>query len=158
MSSESGFSSEGDSVNCGRLDDFGRPFERPVFQSIGESSVLSRVKEFLPLLKAAGSNLCEPKLVSDRAPHGDNIIIPRLRTQSVDSSVSGAGSDSSYGVEVDVGMGVYDVNGLFDETSASSRIPVIDTTASLRADNEITINKRTPVAECNLVEDITEPE
>jgi len=76
----------------------------------------------------------------------------------VDSSVSGAGSDSSYGVEVDVGMGVYDVNGLFDETSASSRIPVIDTTASLRADNEITINKRTPVAECNLVEDITEPE
>ena len=109
------------------LDKFGRPVERPDFCSIGESSVLSRVKSFLPLLRSAELRTIEPNIKPQRSePSGSEIKLPRMRMGSF-SSVSSESSCSSYGVEVNVGIGVFEVNGNIDNFSGgASGIPIIE--------------------------------
>ena len=118
-----------------RLDDLGRPLERPVFRPIGESSVLSRVKEFLPLIKAAGLHMSEPKVRECNQGGSSDIKIPLNRKQSEDSVSSQSGA-SSFGVEVDVGLGVYDINGVLDEDTAEKMgVPIIESNPAMRDSN-----------------------
>jgi len=89
-----------------RLDEYGRPLNRPTFEHIGASSVLNRVKEFLPIFRQAVIVPSEPEIVFT----SDDVLLP-TRTHDQDETAS----DDSYGVQVDVGLGVYDVNGAVDE-------------------------------------------
>jgi hypothetical protein len=103
-------SSEGTSPAI-RLNEYGMPLSKPVFVSIGQSSVLNRAREFLPLFREATLHIMDPKI---EKPNDSEILIPRERSCSSFSDNS-SDSQSSYGVEVDIGMGVFDVNGSVDE-------------------------------------------
>jgi hypothetical protein len=94
-----------------RLDEIGRPLTRPTYQPIGQSSVLSRVKEFLPIFRDAALVPSEPQILYEK---DSDIILPKTEDQTYDDDFS---SQSSYGVEVDVGLGVYDIHGAVDESA-----------------------------------------
>jgi hypothetical protein len=89
-----------------RLDEFGRPLSRPVFSSIGESSVLMRARQFLPLMKDASLTLSDPSITK---PIEFDLKLPSDDLRDSDSETE------SVGVEIDVGLGVFDVNGAIDE-------------------------------------------
>ena len=123
-SSDSGSSDcESDSGFVAKLDNVGRPLTRPVYVPIGASSVLSRVKEFLPLFRDATLQLSEPKIMKESIPE---IQLPTQHDSSdPDDSMS---SESSYGVQVELGLGVFDVNGPIDEEAlARQGTPVLFT-------------------------------
>ena len=115
-------SSSSDSVDK-RLDPFGRPLTRPVYGSVGESDLLRRVREFLPQLKASpGALVIDPRLTK---PDTEIVLLPRDRAMS-DCSLGSHSSEASFGVEIDVGCGVFDVNGTVDEKLiGASGIPMI---------------------------------
>jgi hypothetical protein len=121
MSSIDSDSSSSEDVSA-KIDDLGRPLTRPVYGAIGESSVLARVKDFLPQLRASNANVIDPRV--DRAQDSD-IILTRVRSPSI-SSESSTSSGVSFGVEVDVGLGVFDVNGVVDEAAfVQGNIPIV---------------------------------
>ena len=120
--SDSSSSSE-DETLC-NLDEFGRPLSRPVFGSVEESTVLSRVREFLPQFKASVAQSFEPRIKN--TVDNSSIVLHRSRSMSGASSGS-AESASSYGVEIEVGCGVFDVMGEIDEGALSREgIPTVD--------------------------------
>jgi hypothetical protein len=104
-----------------RMDDYGRPRTRPQFRSCGESQVLARAKEFLPIFRDATFRLIEPGIVTE--PSADiRLPLEEHQTESDDTS-----SENSFGVEIDVGMGVFDVNGTIEEFEAKQAgIPIIE--------------------------------
>jgi hypothetical protein len=78
------------------------------------------VRDFLPLLKQANASITEPRIsvLTDQSSKND-ILIP---SNQFESDISPR-SESSFGVEIDVGCGVFDVTGHVDE-SALSKIGV----------------------------------
>jgi hypothetical protein len=125
MSSEDSGSSSGDEPQCA-IDEFGRPLVRPSYASVGESSVLSRVREFLPQFKASVVRSFDPEIKPDTQINNDASILIRRSRSSSDSSALGSESVSSFGVEIEVGCGVFDVAGSVDEEAlARENIPTI---------------------------------
>lgn len=115
-------SSENDAVY--QLDEFGRPFSRPAYTSVRQSSVLSRVREFLPQFKASVVKSFDPKI--ENPDTDSSILLQRPRSCSGSSSYS-AESNSSFGVEIEVGCGVFDVCGEVDERALSREgIPTLE--------------------------------
>jgi hypothetical protein len=113
MSSDDSQTSSDDEQRC-TLDEFGRPISRPIYSSIGTSSVLSRVREFLPQFKASVvKSSFDPQILQQDA-ETTSIILQRPRSSSV-SSTGSLDSESSFGVEIEVGCGVFDVTGTIDE-------------------------------------------
>ena len=115
-----------------KFDEFGRPLSKPVYSSLGESSVLSRVRDFLPIFRDATLQLSEPRVESQREP---DVKLPWGNdacdlTESDDDS-----SHSSYGIEIDVGLGVFDVNGAVDEQAlAQQGTPIVSVDHDLETD------------------------
>ena len=121
LDSESSTSSSDESC---RLDAIGRPLTRPVYGSVEESSVLLRVREFLPQLQAATrGSIMDPLVTSE-----DREVPVELPSRNAmnDQEDDSDASESSFGVEIDVGCGVFDVMGNVDDTElASGGIPTI---------------------------------
>jgi len=148
MSSDSDCSSSSDGSENAikRLDEFGRPFQRPNFRSIEACSALSRAKEFLPLFRNATLQLIEP-VVIPQEPTG-NIQLPTRTDQ--EEIWDDSESDASYGVEIDVGLGVFDINGdIENSVFGSTGIPVIETA---------TINQSRTVSSGDLIQEIDNSE
>ena len=121
-SSESTGNSSDDLSPTAKLNEYGMPHSKPVFSSIGQSSVLNRAKEFLPLFRKATLQIIDPKI---EKPIPLDVLLPSERTISP-ASDSPSSSQSSYGVEVDIGMGVFDVLGSVDENALINKgTPVI---------------------------------
>jgi hypothetical protein len=112
-SSSEGTSSEGGSPRG--LDPIGRPLRPPVYTSVGESSVLTRVKEFLPLFRAA------PLMRADPCMDGVGKSSPLIELRGTGSDSEPSSPSGSVGVEIDVGLGVFDVNGEVDEDCLKSQ-------------------------------------
>lgn len=129
---DSSSDSESDSGSLGSpcvskdiFDEHGRPRVKPNYSFIGESSVLSRAREFIPLFREATLKLNDPKilpLVTDA-----EIRLPERHVDSlIDEEDDDASSSSSFGVEVDLGIGVFDVNGAIDDDALmSAGVPII---------------------------------
>ena len=108
---------------------------KPDFSSVGVPSVLARAREFIPLFRDATLKLYDPEIrLMEKTP---DIKIPTGLDGHVDDEDE-ASSVSSFGVEVDVGLGVFDVNGAIDEESIQrTGVPVLDapvTGSSVRSD------------------------
>ena len=96
------------------VDSHGRPLVKPKYSSIGVSSVLSRAREFLPIFRDATVKLNEPKILDLNSE--PELRIPGRSSDPLDIE-DDASSESSFGVEVDLGLGVFDVNGPVNEES-----------------------------------------
>jgi hypothetical protein len=104
-----------------RIDEFGRPVARPQFQPCGESQVLARAKEFLPLFREATFRLIEPDMVTENSTD-IRLSLDELHTASEDTD-----SENSFGVEIDVGLGVFDVNGAIEDSVVKQAgIPIVE--------------------------------
>lgn len=130
MSIDSDSDSSSSSSNSAHLDQFGRPFQKPIYSSTEVPSIVARLREFLPRLKNSPLPNSDPRIDSSTNPKSDDILIPRLRSSS-DVSNSSNASDSSFGIEIDLGCGVFDVNGDVDEDSLVRKgVPIIEDNTS----------------------------
>ncbi len=115
------------------VDEFGRPVTRPNFRSVGPSSVLARAKEFLPLFRNATVQLIEPDVIAKNS----DIRLPtrpELEGRSDESD-----SPSSFGIEIDVGLGVFDVNGDIEHSELSrAGIPIVEIQTESQSETEHT--------------------
>lgn len=146
-------SSESDTDSCGsshrnsskssaRFDEFGRPRVRPLYKAIGESSVLSRARDFLPIFRDATLKLSDPQIQSQLDSH---VKIPSSHLVDGELESNSDESESSFGVEIDVGLGVFDVNGSVDEKSIIKQgIPVLSEPVPERAPGSLD-NPQTPL-------------
>ena len=120
-SSDSASSSEG-TPPLSYLDPYGRPLSKPIFASLEESSVLARAREFIPIFRNATMKLVDPAI---HRPLQPTVRMPSMQA-SHDTESDECASTSSYGVQINVGLGVFEVEGSVDEnTLAQSAIPVV---------------------------------
>lgn len=120
-SSDSESSSEG-ILRFSNLDPYGRPLSKPIFGSLEESSVLARAREFIPIFRNATMKLVDPEI---HRPLQPSVTMPHME-ESHDTECDECASTSSYGVQIDVGLGVFDVTGSVNEnTLAQSGIPLV---------------------------------
>lgn len=125
MSVDSDSDESSSSRNSGRLDQFGRPFQKPSYSSTEEPPIVARLRQFLPLLEASTKRDSDPRIDSSTSSKSGDILLPRVRSSS-DISDSSQATDSSYGIEIDVGCGVFEVNGEVDEVSLlRNGVPII---------------------------------
>lgn len=119
------------------LDEYGRPLNRPQFRPVGVSSVLTRAKEFLPLFRDATMQLIEPDVIKN-----DQIADVRLPTLTEQDRISDeSDSDTSFGVEIDVGLGVYDVSGDIDYLNLErAGIPILDAPSADKPQTTVSVD------------------
>ncbi len=103
---------------------------RPNIGPLEESNVLNRIKEFLPLFKSATIRLSDPVMTSVKS--GDDCSL-EVKTRDMDiDSQSETSSMCSMGVEIDLGLGVFDVNGDLDENVLkASGTEIVDSSADM---------------------------